>query len=70
MMHEKYYLKADFMDEEKEVTKEEFIRAEQAAGFRSKFGPNSVATGSFAGGGVSGRTKYVADEETNDEQRT
>ncbi len=47
-MVEKYYLKADFMDEEKEVSKQEYINAEQAAGFRSKFGPNAVATGSFA----------------------
>lgn len=58
-MSERYYLKADFMDEEKEVTKQEYINAEQAAGFHSKFGLNAVATGSFGGGGISGRTEYV-----------
>ena len=64
-MVEKYYLKADFMDEEREVSKQEYINAEQAAGFRSKFGTNAVATGSFGAAGISGRTEYA--DETNDE---
>jgi len=51
----KYYLKADFMDNYKEVSKQEFINAEQLAGFHSKFGQDHLATGGFSGGGVSGK---------------
>lgn len=54
---DKYYLRADFMDEYKEVSKEEFIRAEQAAGFYSKFRQDHPATAGFSGGGVSGMVK-------------
>ena len=54
----KYYLKADFMDEYKEVSKQEFIQAEQNAGFRSKFGRNHLATGGFGSGGISGKIEY------------
>jgi len=57
----KYYLKADFMDDYKEVSKQEFIRAEQSAGFNSKFGVNHLATGGFCGGGVSGKIEYKID---------
>lgn len=50
-----YFL--SYMDMEKEVTKEEYIKAERAAGFRSKFGDNEVATASFGSSeGIKGRT--------------
>ena len=65
MASEKYYLKADFMDEEKEVTKEEYLRAERVAGFMSKFGIDHIATASFGGNGVSGRTEHIDDGELN-----
>ena len=57
MKETKYFLKADFMDEYKEVTKEQFIQAERSAGFRPKGGGDGVATGGFSGGGVSGKVE-------------
>ena len=54
----KYYLKADFMNDYKEVSKQEFIQAEQSAGFHSKFGQDHLATGGFSGGGVSGKIEH------------
>ena len=54
-----YYLSHPQLGQ-KEVTKEEFIRAERAAGFRSKIGRDDVcATGGFSGNGVSGSIKYI-----------
>ena len=50
----KYYIKFDGGDW-REVSKEEFISAEGAAGFRSKFGPGYLATAGFSGHGVSGK---------------
>lgn len=49
---------------EKEVTKKEYIRAEQSAGFRSKFGPDEVATASFSNSrqGISGSIEYAVVE--------
>jgi len=38
----------------KEVTKEEWISAERAAGFHPKFGGDGPATGGFSGNGMSG----------------
>lgn len=64
-MDPKYYLGAIGLPE-REVSKEEFIRAEQAAGFRSKFGPHQVATGGFSGAGMSGRVVYVPAEAKED----
>lgn len=61
-MVEKYYLKADHQTEWDEVTRTQFIAAEQAAGFRSKFGPNHPATGGFGGGGMRGRVEYVTEQ--------
>ena len=58
---DKYYLKADFQKEKQEVTKEEFIQAERAAGFRPKYG-DGVATGGFSGGGVSGYIEHVKEQ--------
>ncbi len=52
----KYFLKGDWEEDWKEVTKEEFINAERAAGFRPKSG-DGVATGGFGGNGVSGRVE-------------
>ena len=49
----KYYIKFDG-DDWGEVSKEEFISAEGAAGFRSKFGPGCLATAGL-GHGVSGK---------------
>lgn len=57
-MKPQYFLSSD-VHPEKEVTEQEFIRAERAAGFRSKFGPDHVATGSFTGAGMHGRVVYV-----------
>ena len=54
----KYYLSHPQLGE-KEVTKEEFIKAERAAGFRSKSGSmDDCATGGFTGNGISGSIKY------------
>jgi hypothetical protein len=53
-----YYLSSEALPE-KEVTEQEFIKAERAAGFRSKFGPDHVATGGFTGAGMHGRVVYV-----------
>lgn len=55
----KYYLSHPQLGE-KEVTKEEFIQAERAAGFRSKSGRDDVcATGGFSGNGISGHVRYI-----------
>lgn len=56
-----YYLSSD-VHPEKQVTEQEFIRAEQNAGFRSKFGPHHVATGGFSGRGMHGRVVFVQPE--------
>lgn len=53
------YFLATNVHPERQVTEKEFIRAEQAAGFRSKFGSDHVATAGFSGGGMSGRVVYV-----------
>jgi len=52
----RYFLKPDGPWDEKEVSEEEYIKAEQNAGFRSTTG--GPATGSFHGNGMSGRTEY------------
>lgn len=56
---ERYYLKADHEVEWSNVTREQFIAAEQSAGFRSKFGNKHVATGGFTGRGMRGRVESV-----------
>ena len=60
-----YYLALDLDDwaedidlDWKEVTKEQYMRAERAAGFRSKFGPGHIATAGFSGSGVRGKVSY------------
>lgn len=64
-MRERYFLKADHQTEWDEVTREQFINAEQAAGFRSKFGSNHPATSGFSGRGMRGRVEYVDHEQEN-----
>lgn len=53
----KYYLQLGDRPEN-EVTKEEYIAMERVAGFRSKFGPDHVATSAFSAGGVNGCVRY------------
>ncbi len=60
-MQNKYFL--SYMGMEKEVTKAEYIQAERAAGFRSKFGDKEIATAAFGSGeGVKGRVEYVKEK--------
>lgn len=55
----KYFLSHPQLGE-KEVTKEDFIKAERAAGFYPKSGnPDDCATGGFGGNGLSGTVRYV-----------
>jgi len=55
----KYYLKLAGIDMEwREVTKDEYIRTEQNAGFHSKFGRDYIATASFGTGTVEGKVEY------------
>lgn len=54
-----------YLTEEREVTKEEYVRAERAAGFRNTLGqPEEPAAASFSGqtasGKISGRTVYCS----------
>ena len=56
----KYFLKADWEDNYKEVTKEQYIKAERNAGFHSKSG-DGIATASFTGCGISGKTSKTND---------
>lgn len=52
----KYFLKTPWQEEATEVTEEQFMAAEIAAGFHSKF-KNKPATSSFVAHGVSGWTE-------------
>lgn len=57
----RYFLKLQFEPESayREVSKEEFVRAERNAGFRNTMGqPLEPATGGFSGHGVSGKVQY------------
>lgn len=57
----KYYLRADWQSDEDwtEVSKEEFVKAERAAGFRNTMGrPGEPATGGFSGNCIRGRVRY------------
>ncbi len=55
---DRYFLKAAWQSVYAEVTKAEYLRAEQAAGFRSKFGDDHPATAGFTSRSVSGRIEY------------
>ncbi|MFK4131996.1 hypothetical protein ACI2KR_06830 [Pseudomonas luteola] len=52
-------------EEEKEVTKEEWIQAERAAGFKPKLASTDpeymaiCATSGFVGQGIAGRIEYI-----------
>lgn len=53
----KYFL--EYAGMKKEVTREEWIRAEGAAGFRSRFGDGQEATAGFGSSeGVKGSIEY------------
>lgn len=52
----KFFLKS--AGKEFEVSKSEYISAEQNAGFHSKFGHDHIATASFGSGNVSGHVEY------------
>lgn len=56
----KYYLKSDWQEDYAEVTKEQFIKAERAAGFYPKCSStDKCATGGFSSGSVSGKVEYA-----------
>ena len=65
MFEYRYLLKADWQKDWQEVTKEEWIKAERAAGFRPKLASTDAAymttcaTGGFCGGSISGRLERV-----------
>jgi len=54
----KYFIKSFLNEDYKEVTKEEYVKVERLAGFRSKFGPNEIATAAFSGSGWHGYIRY------------
>ena len=64
-MAERYLLKSEFQAEWQEVTKEDWIKAERAAGFRPKCASTdpkymtTPATGGWFGAGVSGRIEHT-----------
>jgi hypothetical protein len=51
-----YWLKAPWQAEYQEVSKKEYLKAEAAAGFFSKFSPGHCATSSFGCSGTRGQT--------------
>jgi len=69
MKTKSYFLKADWQDEWQEVSKEKWIEAERAAGFRPKCSSDhprymkDCATGGFTGSGVSGKIDFLDAEE-------
>lgn len=56
-MKERYYLSVAGSDYQ-EVTQEQFIRAEEGAGFHPKKGCGPVATAGFSGNSISGKIEY------------
>lgn len=59
---DRYYLAVDIdYPVWQEVTKEQFVKAEYAAGFRGGR-PGEPATAGFTGGGVRGKVAYVREE--------
>lgn len=54
---DRYFVTTDGRGE-REVDKAEYVATEHAAGFRSHYGPDEVATGSFSGAGLRGRVVY------------
>ena len=66
MLTYRYFLKAAWQEIWDEVTREQFIAAERAAGFRPKGGGDGLATGGFGGDSVSGKIEVVPDEEESE----
>ena len=61
MRQTKYYLRGEWQSDDDwcEVTKQEFVEAERAAGFWNRMGqPNEPATGGFSGGYIRGRVRF------------
>ena len=59
----KYYLSHKILGE-KEVSKEEFIKAERNAGFYPKSGNgDDCATGGFAAAGINGTVRYIKNDD-------
>jgi len=55
----KYYLRGCWEKDCKEVSKEQYIQAERAAGFYPKSGgKNDIATAGFSNGTITGRVEY------------
>jgi len=55
-----FYLSDDYGQTWRQVSKEEYVRAERAAGFRNKLRqPKEPATGSWSRGSKAGRTEYI-----------
>lgn len=59
---EHFFISEDSSENWTEVTREEFIRIEQANGFFSKFGFDHPATGGFSANGVRGKVTYGPEE--------
>ena len=61
----KYFLKAAWQEDYDEVTREQFIAAERAAGFRPRGGGDGLATAGFSADNVSGKIEIevVPDED-------
>ena len=55
---DRYFLKADWQDEETEVTKQAFLEAEKNAGFYSRTGEDTCATAGFSARGIRGIVKF------------
>lgn len=59
----RYFLKGTWKGSKwEEVSMKEFIIAERSAGFRSKFGSNSVATAGFSSESIKGTVSYDGKE--------
>ena len=52
----RYFIEADWDEKEKEVTKKQYIAAEESAGFYPRV-DGETATDSFSGNSISGRTE-------------
>lgn len=65
--HYRYFLRHPVFGE-KEVSREEFIKAERQAGFRPKGGGDGLATGGFGSNeGISGRIEPLNQEPNREE---
>lgn len=62
----KYFLKGDWEKDYTEVTKEQYVDAEEKAGFWPDE-PDEVATAAFGGHGISGKVEYEEEDKVYDE---